>query len=161
MKTLTLEPIGREIDVRTASLLVTALLRESRGALKQVCGGKGICATCHVRVLVGTEKLSPVLERERRTLTLISGANATSRLACQAQVIGDGVTVQIPPGIYLEKLADVEALIGRRAEEPLFHPISGQVLVPAGKIITRSVVGAIRTLEVDVVAALTGTQRAC
>ena len=160
MKTPTLEPIGRDIDVRTSSLLVTALLRESRGRVKQVCGGKGICATCHVRVIAGNERLSPVRDRERRTLSLISGSDGCSRLACQAEVLGDGITVQIPPGIYLEKLADIEALIGRRAEEPLFHPISGNVLVPAGKIITRSVVGTIRDLEVDVVSALSGTQRA-
>jgi len=159
MKTIILEPIGRELDVRTSSTLVAALLREGRGSVKQVCGGKGMCATCHVRVRAGAERLSPIADRERKTLNMISGAHAASRLACQARVLGDGVTVEIPRGIYLEKLADIESLVGRRAEEPLVHPLSGAVLVPVGKIITRSVVGAIRSLELDLAGVLSATQR--
>jgi ferredoxin len=160
MKVIRLEPIGKELDVRTSSTLVAALLTEGKGRVKQVCGGKGICATCHVRVVDGFEKLSPIAERERKTLTMISGADGCSRLACQALILGDGVTVQIPPGIYLEKLADIESLVGRRAEEPLCHPISGQALVPAGKIITRSVVLTLKSLEFDVINMLSASQRA-
>jgi ferredoxin len=160
MKTVVLEPIGRELDVATSSSLVVALLREGKGRVRQVCGGKGICATCHVKVIAGSESLTPIAERERKTLSVISGAEACSRLACQAHVVGEGVAVQIPPGIYLEKLADIEALIGRRAEEPLYHPISGQILVPSGKIITRSVVTALRAFEVDIAQTLSQTQRA-
>ena len=34
----------------------------------------------------------------------------------------------------------IENLIGRRAEQALLHPITGQVVVEAGKLITRSVI---------------------
>jgi hypothetical protein len=48
------------------------------------------------------------------------------------------VVVELPPGMYINSLQDIEALIGRRAEQDLLHPITGQVLVEAGKLITRS-----------------------
>ena len=40
--------------------------------------------------------------------------------------------------MYVNSLQDIEALIGRRAEQNLLHPITGAVLVEAGKLITRS-----------------------
>jgi hypothetical protein len=40
--------------------------------------------------------------------------------------------------MYVNSLQDIEALIGRRAEQSLLHPITGAVLVEAGKLITRS-----------------------
>lgn len=154
MKTFRIEPIGRDVDVMTSTNVVSALLKQGNGRVKQVCGGKGLCATCHVRVVAGAQALSPLSSRERSTLSLITGADATSRLACQAKVIGDGIVVQLPPGIYLDSLAELDALIGRRAEEPLCHPITGVVLVPAGKIITRSTVTQLKQVEVDVISML-------
>jgi hypothetical protein len=53
-------------------------------------------------------------------------------------VLGEGIVVELPPGMYVNSLQDIEALIGRRAEENLLHPITGAVLVEAGKLITRS-----------------------
>ena len=160
MKTFRIEPVGKEMDVRTATTIVQALLSQGNGRVKQVCGGKGLCATCHVKVRSGVGALSPVTARERSTLSLITGAGSTSRLACQAKVLGDGVIVDLPPGIYLESLADIEALIGRRAEEPLLHPVTGMIVVPAGKIITRSVVMGLKSIDMDVVSMLQRTDQA-
>lgn len=150
MKSIRIDPLGKEVDVRTSTTLVAALLAEGKGRVQTVCGGKGICATCHVKVTAGWEKLSPVRDREKRTLKMLSGVTASSRLACQAHVLGSGVTVELPGGIYLESLADLESLVGRRAEQPLFHPVDGRILVPQGKIITRSVVTAMKSFEVDI-----------
>ena len=52
--------------------------------------------------------------------------------------MGEGVVVELPPGMYVNSLQDIEALIGRRAEANLLHPITGAVLVESGKLITRS-----------------------
>ena len=57
-----------------------------------VCGGRGRCSTCRVRVLGDATGLSDVGETERRTLRSIR-APADVRLACQARVRG-AVTVQ-------------------------------------------------------------------
>ena len=46
--------------------------------------------------------------------------------------------VELPTGMYLSDMSDIETLIGRRAEENILHPLDGKVLVEAGKLITRS-----------------------
>jgi len=127
---------------------------QGNGQVKQICGGKGLCATCHIKVSSGQESLSPLGQREKRTLSLLSGADGNSRLGCQAKIIGNGVVIQVPDGIYLESLAQLDALVGRRAEEPLRHPLTGVILVPSGKIITRSTVNVLRNLDLDVVETL-------
>ena len=40
--------------------------------------------------------------------------------------------------MYVNSLQDIEALVGRRADQDLLHPITGEVLVEQGKLITRS-----------------------
>jgi hypothetical protein len=77
-------------------------------------------------------------KREKRTLSLLTGRDPGSRLACQARVIGDGVIVELPEGMYIESANDLESLVGRRATVPILHPRDGRVLIPANKIITRS-----------------------
>jgi ferredoxin len=151
MKQLRIEPLGTELDVRTATRVASALVKQTNGKVKLVCGGKGLCATCHVKVLEGANALSTLTERERMTLARITGADINSRLGCQAKIIYDGATVEVPAGIYLESLADLEALIGRRTDAPFYHPVTGGVLVPAGKIITRSVVMSLQGIEFDIV----------
>lgn len=41
--------------------------------------------------------------------------------------------------MYVNSLQDIEALIGRRADQDLLHLITGEVLVEQSKLITRSV----------------------
>jgi len=151
VKSFRIEPLGKDLNITTAGTVVSALLQQGNGRVKQVCGGRGLCATCHVKVMEGQQALSPLNQRERTTLALLSGADGSSRLACQAKVLGEGVVIEVPEGIYLESLAQLDALVGRRAEETLRHPVTGVVLVPAGKIITRSVVNSIKDVELDVV----------
>ena len=52
--------------------------------------------------------------------------------------MGNGVVVELPPGMYVNSIKDIESLIGRRAEQDLLHPLTGKVLVEQGKLITRS-----------------------
>jgi ferredoxin len=137
-KIVRLEPIAQETSVETNGNLLSVLLNKDLDVLKE-CGGRGMCATCHIYVLEGMDALTPINRREQRTLEVITSCKPNSRLACQARVLKDGVVVELPPGMYINSLQDIEALIGRRAEQNLLHPITGQVLVEAGKLITRSV----------------------
>jgi ferredoxin len=137
-KTVRLEPIAQETSVETNGNLLSVLINKDLDVLRE-CGGRGMCATCHVYVTEGMEALSAVNRREQRTLEVITSCKTNSRLACQARVLANGVVVELPPGMYINSLQDIEALIGRRAEQNLLHPITGQVLVEEGKLITRSV----------------------
>ncbi len=138
VKVVRLEPIAQETIVETNSNLLSVLIAKDLDVLKE-CGGRGMCATCHVYVREGMKDLSPMGRREQRTLEVITSCKPNSRLACQAKVLGNGVVVELPPGMYVNSLQDIEALIGRRAEQDLLSPVNGKVLVEAGKLITRSV----------------------
>lgn len=137
VKTVRLEPIAQATSIETNGNLLSVLINKDLDVLKE-CGGRGMCATCHIYVKDGMDSLSPVNRREQRTLEVITTCKPNSRLACQARVLKDGVVVELPPGMYINSIKDIEALIGRRAEQDLLHPITGQVLVEAGKLITRS-----------------------
>ncbi|MEB3356167.1 MAG: 2Fe-2S iron-sulfur cluster-binding protein [Synechococcales bacterium] len=138
VKTIRLEPIGQESTVETNGNLLSVLLNKDLDVLKE-CGGRGMCATCHVYVKEGMEALTPISRREQRTLEVITSCKPNSRLACQARVQLNGVVVELPPGMYVNSLQDIEALVGRRADQDMLHPITGQVLVESGKLITRSI----------------------
>lgn len=112
-----------------------------------LCGGRGLCATCHVHVTAGAESLTPKSEREKLTLAVLTGAVGNSRLACQAKVIGEGVQVELPRGLYIESFGQLEALIGKRATQPVLHPITGRILIEDGKIITRTIVNDLKSVD--------------
>lgn len=138
MKTVTLTPVGGELDVTTGSQLVKGLLaRELK--IDMACGGKGLCATCHVFVRRGGDGLTPKTAREERTLALVAGADCDSRLACQARVEADGAVIEVPSGLYVQNTDGLQNQIGAKAAYDYLHPITGRLLIPKGKLITRTV----------------------
>lgn len=140
---------GKQVAVKTEANVLQALLAEQVPVM-MACGGKGLCATCHVYIERGADALTPRTKKEERTLALIAESDSTSRLACQARVLRDGVVVRLPKGLYIERTADLTTLIGRRAEARILHPVNGRTLVEEGKIITRSVVEKLAHVDVDV-----------
>uniref|UniRef100_B8HN28 Ferredoxin n=1 Tax=Cyanothece sp. (strain PCC 7425 / ATCC 29141) TaxID=395961 RepID=B8HN28_CYAP4 len=145
-KIVRLEPIAQETAVQTNNNLLSALLANDLSVLKE-CGGRGMCATCHVYIKDGMESLSPINRREQRTLEVITTCKPNSRLACQARVMGQGVVVELPAGMYVSAVEDVEALIGRRAQQDILHPLNGKILVEAGKLITRSMIMQLKEVQ--------------
>lgn len=138
-KTIKLDPLGTETAIKTNDNLLSGLLKNELNVMQE-CGGRGMCSTCHIYVKEGMESLTPLNRREKRTLEVITTCKMNSRLACQARVIGEGVVVELPAGMYLSQIEDVESLIGRRAQQNILHPISGKILVEEGKLITRSMI---------------------
>jgi len=143
VKIVKLDPISQETSVQTNDNLLSGLLKNDLNVLQE-CGGRGICATCHVYIKAGVESLTPLNRREQRTLEVITTCQLNSRLACQARVIGEGVVVELPSGMYVSAIEDIEALIGRRAQQDILHPLDGRVLVEAGKLITRSMISQLK-----------------
>ncbi|MFN4258791.1 MAG: 2Fe-2S iron-sulfur cluster-binding protein [Gemmataceae bacterium] len=149
MKTLKFEPIDESLQVPTRTDLLQAMLAKDFKVL-MACGGKGICATCHVFIQRGMECLTPPTEREQRTLGRITGCAPNSRLACQARVLGEGVVVELPEGMYIESAEDLMSYLGQRAATNILHPINGSVLIAQGKIITRGRLEELESLNVQV-----------
>ncbi len=137
MKLIKLQPLNQDVEVATDSTLLSVLLRQEMNVL-QACGGQGRCATCHVYIQGGKEALSPQGEQEVLTLSFITSAQSNSRLACQAKVWQNGVVVEVPQGMYIGSLGELKNLIGKRAQQNLIHPLTGEILVEEGKLILRS-----------------------
>ncbi len=106
--------------------------------IPMLCGGKGMCATCHVIIVIGAENVSPVESREERTLGLLTGRVPGSRLSCQARIHGD-VQVKLPDADYISHVEELTARIGTRAERDILHGMNGKVLVRKGQVITKYV----------------------
>ena len=89
-------PDGKRVSV----VLGTTILEASRGAgipHASVCGGRGRCSTCRVRIAGDLEVLPEPSEEESRVLGRI-GAAPNVRLACQTRPSADlEVTPLLPP----------------------------------------------------------------
>ncbi len=84
-------------DAHVMVLPATTVLEASRiGGIPHasICGGRGRCTTCRIRVEAGMENLSAVGEREHKALVRI-GAGTDIRLACQAE--GRRGTIRVTP----------------------------------------------------------------
>jgi ferredoxin len=158
-KRVRIEPIAQVADIETNGNLLSILMEEDLNILKE-CGGRGMCATCHVYIQEGMNALSPIAKREQRTLEVITTCKPNSRLACQAKVIAEGVVVELPVGMYIQSIQDIEALIGRRCERPMLHPVTGQTLVEVGQLITRSMVRQLESTDFRIGDQLSQTTRA-
>lgn len=157
VKTIKLDPIDVETYINTNDNVLSGLLKNDLNILRE-CGGRGMCATCHIYIKQGNESLSPPSRREQRTLEIITTCQVNSRLACQARVLGEGVIIELPAGMYVNQIEDIESLIGRRAEENILHPLSGKILVEEGKLITRSMITLLRDTKASVGADLSNSR---
>ena len=90
-------PKGRSVVVMPGATILEAS-RSGGIPHASICGGRGRCSTCRVRVHEGAENLSPMRDDEARVLAR-GGAPPGVRLACQARPRGP-VTVEplLPPG---------------------------------------------------------------
>lgn len=152
-KSVKIHSINEETAVQTNDNLLSVLLQKDLKVSRE-CGGRGMCATCHIFIKDGMEHLSPMSRREQRTLEVITTCKMNSRLACQARVVGDGVVVELPAGMYVTEVEDIEALIGQRASQDILHPLYGTVLVETGKLITRSMISQLKDTQGEVSKAL-------
>ena len=88
-------PDGRRIEISRGATLLEA----SRAAgipHASVCGGRGRCSTCRVRVVRGQDHLAPPSEDETKVLQRV-GASPGTRLACQARPSGPVEIVPLMP----------------------------------------------------------------
>ena len=128
-------PDGRFINVIPG----TSVLEASRLAgipHAHVCGGRGRCSTCRVRVRADLGSLDPPGETERRVLARI-GATANVRLACQLRPKGAvEVTPLLPPFAYaMDGRRRVDIAQGSEREIAiLFADIRGFTALSEGRL---------------------------
>ncbi len=81
-----------------------------------VCGGRGRCSTCRVRVAPGLEHLPPPHESEQRVLARV-GAAPDVRLACQTRPARAlGVTPLLAPSTAPDESLGADVRQGRESE---------------------------------------------
>src|SRR4051812_7954423 len=68
------------------SLSLMEALKASEYSIMATCGGMALCATCHVQVLEGLERLPLINEDELEMLDTLPDAMHNSRLACQIRI---------------------------------------------------------------------------
>lgn len=134
---ISIEPLKQKVFVEAGERLLSALNKDGLN-IPFLCGGKGLCATCHIHVESGEQCITKKTAQEEITLRTIVGSTPNSRLACQTCVFADGLSIRVPEAMYIGSLAELEALIGRRAGVALVHPITGEILIEKGKLILRS-----------------------
>ncbi|MEM2740484.1 MAG: ASKHA domain-containing protein, partial [Candidatus Bathyarchaeia archaeon] len=86
MPIVTILPDGLRIQVDTELTLLEALRRASI-QLPAICGGRGICGKCRVRIV--KDSLTAPTEAEKKHLDRM--IDSGFRLACQAKLIGDTI----------------------------------------------------------------------
>jgi ferredoxin len=146
---ITFYPLNKASDVEYGTNLLETLLKNEI-QVKSVCKGRGICATCQVKVKCNPMALSPRTPQETKTLSLIVGADENTRLACQSRIIGEGVMIEMPMSLYVESLDQLMDLIGEEAVSDYRHPVTGAIMIPKNKILTRSQLSLFKTLTEDI-----------
>jgi ferredoxin, 2Fe-2S len=94
MPTLTITPSGKTAEVAPGTPLLQAIL--SAGLkLTHKCDGKAECGECHIFVTEGKKTLSKLQRLENERLDATVGVGSRSRLACQAQMGQENVTIEL------------------------------------------------------------------
>ena len=100
---------GTRLDV-SAGLTLLEISRMNNVAHASLCGGKGRCGTCRVRVLEGMERLPEASEIERKILNRVK-AEPDTRLACQVIPQSGAIRIErlLPPYIKPKDLRRARA----------------------------------------------------
>lgn len=94
MPMLTIQPSGKTVAVEAGNSLLTAILAAGE-AMPHKCEGKAECGSCHIFVTAGRKTLSKIQRAENEKLDSIVGVSSNSRLACQAKIGSEDITVEL------------------------------------------------------------------
>lgn len=94
MPVVTIKPSGKTIDVARDTTLLSAVL-SAGDTIVSKCNGDAQCGACHIFVLEGRKSISKVTSAENAKLDSIVGVGSKSRLACQARVGDEDVTIEL------------------------------------------------------------------
>ena len=128
-------PDGRSVDVVPGTSVLEAS-RIARIPHASVCGGRGRCSTCRIRVRTSPAGAPPPTELEARVLRRI-GATGNVRLACQLRPTSAvEVMPLLPPFVHVsDALGNVDLALGIEREiAVLFADIRGFTALAEGRL---------------------------
>ncbi|BBC23832.1 2Fe-2S iron-sulfur cluster-binding protein [Pseudanabaena sp. ABRG5-3] len=138
MPRIKLEPLGITINVSAKNGLWRSL-KHAKVELAATCGGQGTCGTCALRVFDGASSLSPMKTLEQVTLKNTRKDISLYRLTCQASVIEDGVVFHLDNKADKKLVQIFARLKNRLAPRNIYHPLTGELLVQEGALITQEI----------------------
>jgi 2Fe-2S ferredoxin len=94
MPMLTISPSGKNVPSVEGMSILEALLAAGE-PIAHKCDGKAECGSCHIFVHDGRKSLSRIQRAENERLDSIVGVGSKSRLACQAKIGHEDVTVEL------------------------------------------------------------------
>ncbi len=94
MPIVTFKPSGKTVEMAEGASLLDAILAAGEKYLHK-CGGEAKCGSCHVYVPEGRKTLSKTQRLENDMLDTIVGVATPPRVACQAKLGTENVTVEL------------------------------------------------------------------
>ena len=94
MPVVTIMPSGKNIEAAEGVSILQAILGAGEPLLHK-CDGKAECGSCHIFVQEGRKSLSKIQRTENEKLDSIVGVGSKSRLACQAILGTEDITVEL------------------------------------------------------------------
>jgi 2Fe-2S ferredoxin len=91
---LTINPSGKTVPSTEGMSILEAVLAAGV-KMPHKCEGKAECGSCHIFVVEGRKTLSKTQRAENERLDAIVGVSSNSRLACQAKLGTENVTVEL------------------------------------------------------------------
>jgi 2Fe-2S ferredoxin len=91
---LTINPSGTTVPSTEGMSILEAVLAAGV-KMPHKCEGKAECGSCHIFVVEGRKTLSKTQRAENERLDAIVGVSSNSRLACQAKLGTENVTVEL------------------------------------------------------------------
>lgn len=94
MPIITMKSSGKTVDAAEGISILQALLAAGED-IAHKCEGKAECGSCHIFVHEGRKSLSKIQRLENERLDSTVGVGSGSRLACQAKLGTENITVEL------------------------------------------------------------------
>jgi 2Fe-2S ferredoxin len=91
---LIIQPSGKTLQSVEGMSILEAVIAAGE-SIAHKCDGKAECGSCHIFVHDGRKTLSKAQRAENEKLDSIVGVSSKSRLACQAKIGSEDVTVEL------------------------------------------------------------------